>query len=553
MPFSANSYQLSTILNRRIYVIPEFQREYSWEKEELETFWNDLFVENDGSLNFFWSVVLVWGDYENAKWKFEIIDWQQRITTFLLLINRIIARFFELWDEKLAKALENRLKFSDDDAKEYLVLENENAYSFFQEILFHNNDTKEIISQSEEAKKLAYAKTFFHSQLQKIQDIDELIKIREILLGITIIVVVQDSEEKAFETFETLNFRGMDLNILDLVKTFIVRNYPKKTWISDPRDTWKLILWYIKEDKRNFFNRYWSLRYSKVSDWKLYSEFRTITKSWDQEKARELLYDLKNISEIYADVLKPENAVWLKYLPDNYKLNDILKHSIQYLKSFQVKVHLPLLIWLLEQSKTKTINYNQLLRWVKLMEFFHFIFNAICSRRPSWMDKKYSKYAIALSLKPRDTDKIIDSLKSELAEKLPSKNEFIENFAKLNYEDNKSLILYIFRILESKYQSWKLVSLQEESLDHLSTQDEWHEWCHNIGNLCLLEIQLNNDERRNKKLKDSIHILKKSSYESTKIFCSKWIDDMTEEICLNRAQELGEEVYDFLVLKISKL
>jgi uncharacterized protein with ParB-like and HNH nuclease domain len=47
MDFFASNYQLSSILNKKIYRIPEFQREYSWEKDELEAFWNDIYVEND--------------------------------------------------------------------------------------------------------------------------------------------------------------------------------------------------------------------------------------------------------------------------------------------------------------------------------------------------------------------------------------------------------------------------------------------------------------------------------------------------------------------------
>ncbi|MFA6325350.1 MAG: DUF262 domain-containing protein [Candidatus Paceibacterota bacterium] len=546
MEFFAQNYQLGTLLNKKIYKIPEFQREYSWEKEELEAFWEDIISDKDNN-NFFGTIVLVGENFNDKIGPFEIIDGQQRMTTFLLLINRIISKFRNIEEKDLADALEERLIFKDDNAVKHLSLENDNAHSFFQKILFYNTDPDDL---SVESKKLLFAKLFFENLLGLFNK-EKLISLRDYVLKINIIVVVQTDHDKAFEIFETLNFRGMDLSVLDLVKNFIVRNYPKQIGIDDPRETWKSILQNTKDDKKNFFNRYWATRFKKVSEPKLYYEFKNTTKEYSSEKTRELLFDLKSFSDIYRDVMTPSNTSWIRYCPHDRKEAILLKFSIDSLSRFQVKVHYSILITVLELSKNNKINKNQIMSLVNILDKFHFIFNAICSKRPSGMDQRYSSYSIRLQKNPEKFDDIICDLKKELIEKLPDREEFIQNFVKINFEDNKNLILYSFRILEKKLEPGKDVDLTEESLDHLSTQDEGLEWCHNVGNLILLEKEFN-QERDNKKLEDSLGIINKTSFKTTKLFLQENFISWTQEMAKDRAIKIGGELYDYIISKYFK-
>jgi uncharacterized protein with ParB-like and HNH nuclease domain len=545
MDFFAHNYQIGTILNKKVYKIPEFQREYSWEKEELESFWEDVYLKREEGSNFFGSIVLVGKNFNDERGPFDVIDGQQRLTTFFILLNRIINRLEIIEEENLAMALKERLIFKDDNAKEYLALENENAHSFFQKILFYNKED-ELGSDREiiEAKNLLFAKEFFQEKVKEF-DRDSLIKLRDTILKINIIVVVQESAEVAFEIFETLNFRGMDLSVLDLVKNFIVRKYPKDTGIDDPRETWKDIIQNIKGDKKNFFNRYWSGRFKKVSDPKIFKEFREKTKNFTPEEAKILLLDLKDFSKAYRDVISPSDSSWITYCPSDKKDRINLQLSVESLTRFQVKVHYPLIINAIELCREKKINQKQLLELINLLEKFHFIFNAICSRRPSGMDQRYSKYAINIKDNPTKFDETINNLKLELKDKKPGKEDFNQNFIKLDFEKDKNLILYSFRTLEKKYQPGTIVDISEESIDHLSTQSAKEEWCHNIGNLILLEKDLN-QERDNRLLSESLDIIKRTSYKTTKEFLKTDIIPWGLEKVNKKAELMGSELYEYI-------
>ena len=78
----------------RRYVIPRFQREYSWEAEELEELWNDLLdsikIENDtlvASEYFIGSLVLVGDDDDTRNIDRQVVDGQQRLMTFTIAFS----------------------------------------------------------------------------------------------------------------------------------------------------------------------------------------------------------------------------------------------------------------------------------------------------------------------------------------------------------------------------------------------------------------------------------------------------------------------------------
>lgn len=92
MEFDAETRTISDALTlRREYLIPRFQREYSWEIDELDELWDDL-IENlkveNGKLTaseyFIGSLVLVDASEDTKSVKCLVVDGQQRLMTFTL-------------------------------------------------------------------------------------------------------------------------------------------------------------------------------------------------------------------------------------------------------------------------------------------------------------------------------------------------------------------------------------------------------------------------------------------------------------------------------------
>lgn len=78
------------------FKIPRYQREYSWEKQQLEDFYKDIVshIKYDGEHYFyqeyfFGTVILYGGVVNNTTEYLEIIDGQQRITTITIFLSAL--------------------------------------------------------------------------------------------------------------------------------------------------------------------------------------------------------------------------------------------------------------------------------------------------------------------------------------------------------------------------------------------------------------------------------------------------------------------------------
>src|SRR5688572_12675638 len=99
------------------YIVPRFQREYSWTEDEVGEMWKDLIssilIKSENLQNqeyFIGSLVLIG---EDNSTEFKIVDGQQRITTITILISALIESFRNLNRDDLAKGLYNFVEGKD--------------------------------------------------------------------------------------------------------------------------------------------------------------------------------------------------------------------------------------------------------------------------------------------------------------------------------------------------------------------------------------------------------------------------------------------------------
>ncbi len=91
---SANKYTLADIFavdNQLKYVIPKFQREYTWNRDNWEELINDI-TESDG-VHFIGSIICINLATDTFSPELEVIDGQQRLTTISLLFCAIYKLF----------------------------------------------------------------------------------------------------------------------------------------------------------------------------------------------------------------------------------------------------------------------------------------------------------------------------------------------------------------------------------------------------------------------------------------------------------------------------
>ena len=102
MDFKATPRTVRDMLNlKRKYVIPRFQREYSWTNDELNELWNDLLenfsINSEGKLvpqeYFLGSIVLVGDDEDSTDITRQVVDGQQRLMTITIMFSVLAQKF----------------------------------------------------------------------------------------------------------------------------------------------------------------------------------------------------------------------------------------------------------------------------------------------------------------------------------------------------------------------------------------------------------------------------------------------------------------------------
>lgn len=510
MNVEARSQNIENILKKGLFIIPDYQREYDWDNDEVDEFLNDIQETSDNE-NYFIGHMVLEGDYNGTK--FNVIDGQQRFTTITIILCAIRDKFFELNEKSLALGLnENYIFGKDRDHKEYIILQNNMPYpvlqSYVQSIPEKKNFNIKPVKSGEKKIVKIYDKVKKEIDFFGVEDLK---KLRDKVLNLEIIFVAVSDEVDAFTIFETLNATGKDLTPLDLIKNQIFKLYPKQPHIEEPSDSWKIILSNSEGRNLKFLNNFWSSRFKKISNKKIYKDFiNNIVKK--EVDIKDFVEKLKSDSELFRKIISPKQHDWNKN--DEFKVYLSLYAIIDV---FNVEVANSILLSLLREYKNSNISLKYLNKALNTIEKYHFINNAISSNRSSGLDTMYAKFSRDLLVaKDKNAKHIaIDKMIDKLEDKVPSKNEFEANFNdKLYYSKieskQKKLVQYCLSKIEYKSQNHN-VDLIGMSLEHIYPERPDTKWqklknndlVKNIGNLVLLDAGLNsevgNKEFKNKK------------------------------------------------------
>ncbi len=252
------------------YMVPRFQREYSWEGEEIDEFWDDIVqqiktveakVRNE---EYFIGCIVLVG--EETKLEYLIVDGQQRLTTLTIFLRCIVSRLSELGDIPAANALyKNVIEGTDNDGNPYFKLVNESPKPFFQNELQSIRPERLKKAQTEEEHLLQDAFNRFQKKIAgfKLEGFTELEAIKalreQVLNYLKFILVTAKSEDDAYTIFETLNARGLSLTSVDLIKNWIFKNYSQTHPNDNAKELWSSLRKEIAPfaDLETFFRHYW--------------------------------------------------------------------------------------------------------------------------------------------------------------------------------------------------------------------------------------------------------------------------------------------------------
>ena len=522
------SKTLAEVFRGNFLRIPRFQRPYSWEREELSEFWYDL-VERHADDYFMGSMVVYRDTKENNL--YYIVDGQQRLTTITITLALIRDFFDAIGATEPANGIHNLIETTDLDDKRRFVLEHDEKNSFFQRRIQQRNPDRSTKPQPGEQTALAEAHTSLYNMLfeyldtaaeeaapgeEKAAQRTALSKLRNRLLALQFISIELVNEDDAYLIFETLNTRGKDLQIADLVKNLFTRLIKVPTKGMDTvKERWTEILSDFNRtrtpiDTDTFLVHFWLANREYVSKARLFKQMKATIK---QSNASEVLADIYKHSKIYVKLSAPMESRWAK---EERELRD----SLSALSIFRVAQAYPLLLAVMTAYTDKRIKLAAAKRTIAHIEKFTFQFNAITSSRGGGgIANMYAKLAQSVSQcdGSQSFALIATEIKDKLVSRVPRQSEFEVGFENpyffSDFTRDRPLIRYILMNLSQFYGLPKEVDAELYTIEHLwpeSRRDGLEDWvaAGRLGNLLFVPEDVNR-QLGDKSFGDKLAILKK--------------------------------------------
>lgn len=525
MKIESSDTNVERLFTSDFLIIPRFQRPYSWDDENLEDFWNDV-VKAEGEDYFIGSMVL----YGAGRQQYGVVDGQQRLTTITILLCVIRNVFQELGSENLAKGLHALIERGDRDSVNRYVVMTETSYPFFAEEIQKFEEKDFETEPQREEKRLQASYNFFEKKVRGIlvaveadsavlkddkleAKIRRLKELRDSVLFLSLIRIELDNEDDAYLIFETLNTRGKDLALSDLLKNHFLKIIKGKGSVDSAKELWAKIMSTINGsevdlDPDTFFTHSWSSKFEATTQQKAYKRMKSAIKA---TTAKEQLKGFVVDAEHYVSIFNPDQG-WKK---DQVEIIDSLKA----MRIFKISQHTPGVLSLVRANKSGLIGDKTLKRALKAIEDFHFLFTAVTSSRSSGgISAMYSSFGRKI-FEAKDANEagvVINDLIEKLDERKPSMSEFLAGFEQISYTKTNtkqsSLVRYTLQKLANNQKLAFSDDAANLTIEHIFPQAKMDtDWNADIvgsfGNLILLtkrdngELQDNNFEEKIKVLK----------------------------------------------------
>ena len=339
----------------RTFMIPVYQRNYSWNTNNCDQLFEDLIrADRDNKNHYFGNIVYYVASYDTIHnyEELALIDGQQRITTIMLLIAAIRDNCESEADRE--SITRNYLQNKDSEERERVKL---------KQIEGDRDSYEAIIAGKEPENKEcnAYINYVYFKNLVKKSDKTpaELLEALNRLIVVAIDLKLKQEgslSEKPQIIFESINATGKKLSDADLLRNFILLDIPddeqeryyKEYWLPIERNV------PFADDMTDFINRYLIMRLK--NDVIKNTEYRTFKRNYDslfyadnsKERAEKALEDLLHFSKYYGWIKNP------KIIP-----NEDLGRAITSINEARSDYAAPLFLLLVERSENeKYPNFN---------------------------------------------------------------------------------------------------------------------------------------------------------------------------------------------------
>ena len=450
---------LADLFHKRVFQVPDYQRGYSWEEQQVREFLEDLELLESGRFHYTGTVVLhesrseeshsdPWMDEEGDEYGLaKIVDGQQRLTTIVLLLDGIRRSLRTRFSEKsinLSRGIKRNYLAASATSGHPLpkINLNEDTDHFFKEVILSDcprGEEPKITS----AQRLARAKEQIHAYIEsKINTTpaegEEWLwaLYRKLNSQLRFTLYLIEDEAEAGVVFETMNDRGKPLSELEKVKNYLLHasailqdpNAPNELAKSINR-AWSEILRQLMEahlessaDEDQLLRFDWLARYDpRPGEWNYSKSVKGKFALKHYKGRREtLIEDLHRYTEglrescvAYCDARQPNRSNAFDSFKSNPKDQaQVREWSSKLVRIRAVAVFLPLL---LAVRKSGRDNPDKYLETLKLCEAFAFRVYRLAGRRTDAGQSRLFRFGHELMKGECEFPETMRNVKGELA------------------------------------------------------------------------------------------------------------------------------------------
>ncbi len=454
------------------FVIPIYQRLYSWKKEQCEQLWDDIIkIGGNDKMNghFIGSILYVLDGIKHSNNPLLIIDGQQRLTTITLLF---IALRDHLNDED-----EFLKKFSRKKIESYLINSDKDGDKKFRLILSESDkDTllslidKNKRKPSEPSVKIVENFELFEKWISENTD-----KLETIFKGLDKLMVVEISLERGKDNpqliFESMNSTGKDLTQTDLIRNYILMGLELEKQKVFYKKYWRAMEENFKQNEtlfNRFVRHYLTIKTREIPNInKVYEAF----KRYQQERGIEteaLLQDLQKYCGFFCQIV---------FKKEDDKDKDLNK-ALGFLVDLERDVVYPLLLELYSDYSDGVLSEQDFTPIIHLTESY-LCRRAVCGLGTNSLNKVFPSFTKKIDKKQylKSVEEHFGSLTGN--QKFPKDSEFRDSLITIDFYRFKKK-KYFFERLEN-FNTEEPVDTQKCTIEHIMPQTLTPEWQRDLG------------------------------------------------------------------------
>lgn len=482
------------ILNgNKQFLIPVYQRYYSWDLEQCRRLWNDIVdMQKKGKVGHFVGSIVNIAEQAmpTGVQKYMIIDGQQRMTTLTLLLLALRDYAIKNPEDQTinARRIDNMLLKNEyevgDERYKLLLTETD------RDILMKLVDEKPIAEDTK--SKLLDNYHFFvgkiaDRELAPAEIYESIGKLQ--IVNITLDRTVDDAQA----IFESLNSTGKELSESDLIRNYVLMGLEptEQTYVYE--HLWRpMELLFVYETQGSimdrFFRDYLTMKLTRIpKQGRVYEEFKLYHLNCEFGTIRELCQDLLTYSKYYTDIVFKRSS------------NPMLKSLYEDIIDLRMEVSYPFLLKVHNDFAEHVISQDELMQIIRLCISYVFR-RSICDVPPNSLNKTFATLRNEIR-----TDDYLNSIKAFFVlqdgyKEFPNDERFTTAFMTRDVYNMRSRN-FILRQLEN-YGNKAPICIENYTIEHIMPQNrnlspEWQEmlgsnwkdvqktYLHTIGNLTL--------------------------------------------------------------------